>query len=130
MDRAFLDANVLWSASYNTGGRVAQLWAIPDIVLLTSAYAIIETTRNIENDRHLRDLQGLLQFVTVVAPPQRPLNSAIILPEKDKPILQAAIECRATHLITGDRDFKAYFGSDVEGVRVIRTVDFLARHGK
>jgi len=42
------------------------------------------------------------------------LPGGIALPEKDRPILLAAIEARATHLITGDkRLFGKYFGKRI-----------------
>jgi hypothetical protein len=50
------------------------------------------------------------------------------LPDKDVPILLAAIEARATHLITGDvRHFGAYFGKRIEGILVLLPGDYLKK---
>jgi hypothetical protein len=49
-----------------------------------------------------------------------------LLPAKDVPILLAAIEARATHLLTGDiRHFGAYFGKKIEGIVVTRPGAYL-----
>jgi predicted nucleic acid-binding protein len=44
---------------------------------------------------------------TVLKVPSRSgRNCPVILPEKDRPILEAAIQCKASHLLTGDiKDF-------------------------
>jgi hypothetical protein len=43
----------------------------------------------------------------------------VILPEKDRPILAAAIACGATHLITGDRQhFGVWFGQRIGSLTV------------
>jgi|GEM_PF-5168479 hypothetical protein len=48
------------------------------------------------------------------------------LPEKDRPVLAAAIAARATHLVTGDaRYFGAYFGKRIRGVLVTTGADYL-----
>lgn len=48
------------------------------------------------------------------------------LPEKDVPIFLAAIEARATHLVTGDvRHFRAYFGKKIQGIAILRPGDYL-----
>lgn len=125
MDRVFVDANVLWSASFRSTGRTAQIWGIPNIRLLTSAYAIVEATRNIEDDRHLRDLQRLLHFVEVVPPPTSSMPAGVRLSVKDQPILLAAIDGKATHLITGDRDFEALLLKRIEGVLILTPRQFL-----
>ncbi|HUL34808.1 MAG TPA: hypothetical protein VL128_13055 [Candidatus Eisenbacteria bacterium] len=50
------------------------------------------------------------------------------MPEKDRPILAAAIAARAMHLITGDgRHFGAYFGKRVSGVVVMTPAEYLRR---
>jgi hypothetical protein len=48
------------------------------------------------------------------------------MPDKDLPILRAALAGRATHLITGDqRDFGQYSGRRLGGVLVLRPRDDL-----
>jgi hypothetical protein len=57
---------------------------------------------------------------------QTPLPPGIFLPEKDVPIFLAAIEARATHLLTGDvRHFRAYFGKQIEGIAITRPGEYL-----
>jgi hypothetical protein len=67
-DRIFLDANVIFSAAYRPATDLRQLWALPDIRLLTSPYAISEVERNLHRTRH-SDLQFLLQAITFVPTP-------------------------------------------------------------
>jgi predicted nucleic acid-binding protein len=53
----------------------------------------------------------------------------VLLPEKDRPILEAAIHCKATHLLTGDiKDFGPFMNNlNLTGGVVIQTVsEFLA----
>ena len=58
--------------------------------------------------------------------PERELPHAISLPEKDVPIILAAIEARATHLLTGDvRHFGPYFGKKAEGVLISLPGEYL-----
>jgi len=52
-------------------------------------------------------------------------------PEKDAPILLAAMEAQATHLVTGDvRHFGPYFGRTVQGVLVVTPAEYLKLRGK
>jgi len=130
VDRLFLDANVLFSASWKEASGVAELWRIEGATLVTSAYAFAETVRNIEDDAHNARLRRLMQRVEVLpgAPPEQALPPGISLRAKDMPILSAAIASGATHLITGDlRDFRPLFGKRIGGVLVLRPRDYLAR---
>ena len=130
MDRLFLDANVLFSASWKKTSGVAELWRIEHATLVTSAYAFAETVRNIEDEGHRARLDRLMRHVAVL-PGERPgqaLSAGLSLRAKDLPILLAAIASGATHLITGDlRDFKPLFGRNVGGVLVLRPRDYLER---
>lgn len=55
------------------------------------------------------------------------LSKVASLPEKDLPILFAAIAAGATHLLTGDRaHFGAYFGRQIAQVLIQRPGDYLA----
>jgi predicted nucleic acid-binding protein len=52
----------------------------------------------------------------------------IHLPEKDLPILQAAIEAHANYLLTGDvRHFGPYFDRQVGGVKILRPAQYFKR---
>lgn len=130
MDRLFLDANVLFSASWKETSGVAELWRVEGATLVTSAYALAETIRNIEDGAHHARLQRLMRHVEVLpgARPVQDLPQGVSLRAKDMPILLAAIACGETHLITGDlRDFKSLFGKRIGGVLVLRPRDYLAR---
>ena len=131
MDRLFLDANVLFSASYSPNAHYRSLWGATDVELVTTAYAIAETQRNLCDALMLTRLSELRKTVkTVPAGAVRPLS--IDLPEKDRPILLAAIGNKCTHLLTQDlRHFGKYFGSKVEGVLILRPDAYLrARKSK
>ncbi|HEX3358443.1 MAG TPA: hypothetical protein VHS31_15830 [Tepidisphaeraceae bacterium] len=54
-----------------------------------------------------------------------PAGIANDLHPKDRPILAAAIACDAGYLLTGDEDFRAFFGRVIEGVLIIRPGDYL-----
>ena len=75
----------------------------------------------------------LIPVSIVEAPPAAKIHSAletIELPEKDLPIILAAIAAEATHLITGDiTHFGQYYGEKVGGVLVLAPGDYLRRSG-
>lgn len=128
MDRLFLDANVLFSAAYKPTSRLVVLWGLTDVTLTTSAYAAEEARRNLAEEEQQVRLEALLQQVTVLpaVSVNDPLPETITLPEKDKPILQSAIETRATHLLTGDfKDFGQYFGQTIQGVLILPPAEYL-----
>lgn len=127
MDRLFLDANVLFSAAYREEAGLRRLWTLPDTTLLTSRYALEEARRNLESAAERRRLQQLTDELEVVAePPPGSLPEGLDLPEKDRPILRAALQSEATHLVTGDHThFGPWFGNTVAGVRVVRPAQVL-----
>ena len=127
MDRLFLDANVLFSAAYRRDAGISLLWRFGDVELITSPYAAEEARINlIEKDQRER-LETLLEPVQIVTAVSG-LPAGTILPEKDRPILQAAIQARATHLLTGDkRHFGMYFGRRCGGVLVLAPADYFQR---
>lgn len=106
-DRLFLDANVLFSAAYSGEAGVGALWELEGVVLITSTYAAEEARRNLEWPGQRERLGELLASVTVsnalADPAEYPEIEGCGLPEKDLPILRAAVAAGATHLITGDR---------------------------
>jgi uncharacterized protein len=73
-------------------------------------------------------LEGLTHSVTIVAEPaERPLPEGIDLPARDRPILLAAIDARATHLLSGDRrHFGPYYRRRVEGVLILPPAEYPA----
>lgn len=96
---------------------------------MTPEYAANEALRNLDGrDRRERLAQLLEEVEVVVIHPSR-LEEAATLPEKDRPILEAAIAARCDVLITGDhRHFGHLFGTTVCGVQVVTPSQFLARH--
>jgi uncharacterized protein len=126
MDRLFLNANVLFSAAYRPAAGLLQLWKLRDVRLYSSRYAVEEARINLtEQDQRMR-LSRLTEKVQLFEAAPRQLPRGISLPEKDVPILLAAIEARCTHLLTGDiRHFGPYFGRKIEGVSIVLPGDYL-----
>ena len=123
-----MDANVLFSAAYRESVGIQQLWQIADTNLVSSAYAINEARRNLSTLAQLSRLDKLLAAVQIVREPVpgAALPADVALPDKDAPILLAAIGALATHLITGDkRHFGSLFGQTVAGVLIQPPADFL-----
>lgn len=120
-DRVFLDANVLFSAAWLEGAGLARLWRLPGVTLHTSRYALAEAERNLDTEEQRIRLHALTQSMTLIeAPDHAPLPDGVELVAKDAPILLAAIESRATHLLTGDRKhFGGLYGRKIAGVKVM-----------
>jgi hypothetical protein len=135
LERLFLAANVLFSAAYREDAGVRRRWGLQWTELVTSAYAVEEARRNLASPEQRADLEELLGSVRVsnllADPAGHPGIEALGLPEKDLPILRAAVAADATHLVTGDRrHFGALFGEKVDGVLVVRPADHLAERGR
>jgi uncharacterized protein len=120
VDVLFLDANVLFSAAFRTDARVRALWKLDEVALVSSAFAIEEARRNLPLDDQLDDLTKLVETVRVVPSlAAHAMPAGIRLPEKDRPILLAALGCGASHLLTGDlRHFGLLLGTDVDRMRI------------
>jgi predicted nucleic acid-binding protein len=119
MDRLFLDANVLFSAAYRPDAGLLQLWKLKSVVLCSSRYALEEARINLADEDQRTRLTKLSGVVHLFEAAQRGLPRGISLPEKDVPILLAAIEARPTHLLTGDgRHFGSYLGKKIEGIAI------------
>jgi uncharacterized protein len=127
VDRLFLDANVLFSAAYRADAGLARFWQLNEVVLLSSTYAVEEARVNLhdtEQRTRLMELVGRIQVVPNIL--IGPLPDGIHLPEKDRPILLSAIDGRATHLITGDKDdFGRLYGRRVSGVLILPPATYL-----
>jgi predicted nucleic acid-binding protein len=126
MDRLFLDANVLFSAAYRPNAGLLRLWHLKEIVLCTSRYAIEEARANLEEAVQHQRLIRLSQNLQMFEAAGGRLPAGISLPEKDVPILLAALEASASHLLTGDlRHFGTYLGKKVEGIVVMLPGEYL-----
>jgi predicted nucleic acid-binding protein len=123
----FLDANVLFSAAYRDESPLRAFWTLPETELVTSDYALEEARRNLSGIDQRRRLEELERGVRVIRKSGSwALPPDVILPEKDRPILSAAIVSGATHLITGDQaHFGPWYGSQVGGVTVLRPAAYL-----
>lgn len=111
MKRLFLEANVIFTAAHNPEGKAVLLFELAGVEhweLITSHLAWEEARRNLalEFPACILKLRKLDQGMQVVANPvQAPCP--LELPAQDQPIFLAALQARATHLLTGD---KVYFG--------------------
>jgi predicted nucleic acid-binding protein len=123
--RIFLDANVLFSAA-KSNGAVRQL-----VNSLTDAgheccvddYVVEEARRNlaVKAPQGLAVLEALILKMRIgpTQPGDAALQAALPLPEKDRPVLAAAVRQRCGALVTGDRThFGRYYGKTVHGVTI------------
>jgi uncharacterized protein len=130
MKRLFLDTNVLFSAAYKADARVFRLWKLENVLLCSSRYALEEARGNLLNDIQQQRLLKLAAKLHFFEASDRVLPSHATLPEKDLPILLAAIEARADYLLTGDfKHFGSYFGKKLMGVAIMLPGAYLQMHG-
>ena len=119
--RIFLDANILFSAA-QPGSRMRAFLEVLSkrARLLTNAYAVEETRRNLKL-KSPNDLESLDRMVgRCEMGLQLAADLEIELPLKDRPILGGAIAGHATHLLAGDeRDFGRFWGKTVQGVKIV-----------
>ena len=127
MHRLFLDPNVLFSAAYRSESGLLRLWTLKDVELFTSDYALEEARVNLETPEQRQRLSELAEALEVVSGyPELELPDGVVLPDKDKLILLAAVGVKATHLLTGDKThFGRYFGLAVFGVLVLPPGEYL-----
>lgn len=130
IDRVFLDANILFSVAYRSPG-LDRLWNLAKkgrCVLLASGYVIEEAKRNLSSVSQLKKLEAFLSNVEVVLEADPRVPCPIDLPEKDRPVLMAAINAKADYLLTGDTEhFGEYFGQTIEGVKISMARDYLLK---
>ena len=124
--RIFLDANILFSAAKSAGGvRVLVNELLADThTLVVDAFVVTEARRNLTTKADptaVALLQQLLermecssvQFSIATRP------ALEWLPEKDRPVLAAAMALRCDVLVTGDRThFGSGYGRVFDGVTV------------
>ena len=124
--RVFLDANVLFSASKSDGAVRRFLGLLVDRghELWVDAFVIEEARRNLANK--VPEAQGALERLLETshrAPTSAravlPAEIEVVLLEKDRPVLAAAIRVGCDVLVTGDKThFGALYGRNVSGVTV------------
>lgn len=119
--KIFLDANILFSASNTTSALHAFHFELAKrMSLVTSHYALEEACINIAKKRPQwqEGLAKIIKQVKLVTASDHRIT--IALPDKDKPILAAAIHAKCDLLLTGDkRDFGAYYGKTINGVKIV-----------
>jgi predicted nucleic acid-binding protein len=128
-DRIFLDANIFFSIAYGSPGlnRLVELAKRKRCMLFVSDYVIEEARRNLFQPEQLKRLEVFLSKVQIVPEVDPEIPCPIILPEKDRPVLLAAISIKADFLLTGDIiHFGEYFGQVVNGVRICLPRDYLS----
>jgi predicted nucleic acid-binding protein len=126
MNRIFLDANILFSAAWRPDSGLSRLWKLADTALVTSHYAAEEARRNLDNaDQRSRLLQLMVVVQRVPDCLAGKLPGHVNLPDKDRPILLAAINAQASHLLTGDRQhFGNLYGKSIGGIFVVPPADY------
>lgn len=126
--RVFLDANIIFSAAWKDGSDATILFELAAAQLCdltASRLALEEARRNIvlkrpERKKALERLSELLLVGREPGPSHLAKARGHGLPDKDIPILAAAIAQDANLLVTGDRrDFGHLFGSKAIEVEVI-----------
>ena len=123
--RIFLDANVLFSAAKSDGAvrRFLALLIDAGHECCADAYVAEEAQRNLsaKAPEGLAVLDGFLARMHVAAahPDPEALEAALAVPEKDRPVLAAAIRLECDALVTGDRThFGAFYGKKLGGVTI------------
>ena len=123
--RVFLDANVLFSGAKSDGAirRLLTLLEKAGHECCANSYVIEEARRNLfaKAPDRIPTLEALLSRMTTVGAQRgdAALEASLPLPEKDRPVLAAAIRQRCGALVTGDRThFGALYGRTIRGVTI------------
>jgi predicted nucleic acid-binding protein len=119
--RVFLDANILFSASFQSSALSQFLDELKIVAeLVTSEHAVEEARRNVAAKRAINTpaLEIFLRQVRSFAVESFEVD--VQLAEKDIPILCGAIASKAEYLLTGDKkDFGQLYGRKVQGVKIV-----------
>jgi len=124
--RIFLDANILFSAA-RADGAIRQLLDIAVATgheLWADAYVFEEARRNLAAKAAaglpvLKAMAARMKIGDMLVSGTLPPDAAI-LPEKDRPVLAAAIHHHCDLLVTGDRThFGPLYGKTIQGVSIL-----------
>ena len=123
--RVFLDANVLFSAAKSDGAirQLLRLSLDSGHECWVDAFVLSEARRNLvaKGPESLQVLEALLAHLRV-APAQPAVEDnaqTTWLPDKDRPVLAAAIRLGCDALVTGDRThFGSGYGRVFGGVKI------------
>lgn len=123
--RIFLDANILFSAAKSDGAvrLLLNLLRKAGHECCVDGYVTEEARRNLaaKAPGSLEDLEALLPRLRTEAAQHADaaLEATLPLPEKDRPVLAAAIRHGCAALVTGDRShFGALYGKTLHGVTI------------
>jgi predicted nucleic acid-binding protein len=123
--RIFLDANILFSCAKSDGAvrRLLALLAKAGHECWADGYVAEEARRNLaaKAPDGLPELKALLSRMNLAAVQSSsdPPAFMLALPEKDRPVLAAAIRLGCEALVTGDSThFGPLFGKTFDGVTV------------
>ena len=124
--RIFLDANILFSAAKSAGAvhELLEMLASRNHVLCADEYVVMEARRNLSvkgSTESLHRLDDVLARIELSPAKIGAFDTSLIawLPEKDRPVLAAAIRLRCDALVTGDvTHFGAGFGKSFAGVAI------------
>lgn len=123
--RIFLDANALFSAAKSAGAVRALLGSLEAAghTLYADDYVVAEARRNLEAKGHgaVEMLDTILTGIDVAGfrRDEPDPQVATLLPEKDRPVLAAAIRLGCQALVTGDRThFGRLYGRNIGGVSI------------
>lgn len=124
--RIFLDANILFSAA-RADGALRSLLTLLELAgheLWADAYVWEEARRNLaaKAPAGLSALDALGERIMIGGMSAEAFLTPelAILPEKDRPVLAAAIRHQCQVLVTGDRShFGALYGKTVQGVSIL-----------
>ena len=123
--RIFLDANILFSAAKSAGAvrRLLDSLIRAGHECWADGFVVEEARRNLaaKSPDGLAALGSLLSRLQVAAmhAPDPALDGTLPLPEKDRPVLAAAIRHRCDALVTGDRThFGRLYGRAIRGVMI------------
>lgn len=123
--RIFLDANILFSASKSAAAvhALLKLALKQKHILCADEYVVAEARRNLQSKAPPDAIARLTAWLTAIeVMPTRLHGSAALastawLPEKDRPVLAAAIRLQCDILVTGDvTHFGSGFGKRFDGV--------------
>ncbi len=128
---------MLFSAAYLEHARLAVLWKLGGVQLITSLYAAQEAATNLNKEDQQSRLRDLIEKIEIVSDALgidvriQDQLAGIILPDKDRPILAGAVAAKASFLLTGDiQYFGRYFGQVLCGVRILQPAEFLKTFAK
>lgn len=122
--KVFLDDNILFSAANSRWLTRQLLDALEGFSaeLMSSAYAWDEAERNVRGhySEHLEELSKLKARLGWIDDKALAEGLFEMLPEKDRPVLTAAIRGACSHLLTGDfKHFGPFLGKNISGVKIV-----------